>query len=281
VERSITIYGLNDAFEAQDMDIRSFLSFAGEAGIDAVDVGYYWQDESSELGLLPQWAKENGLKLGAYICRNDFNSPEPEEIERQVEIIKHAIDNAVALKIKYVRIFIAWFIFEKTYWDIKDWLIPALKRVTDYAKKKGVILAIENHGYIGGASDELLDILHEVDSSHLRILLDIGNFLAVGEDPLDGARALIPYTVHVHIKDFRICSLDETSEGLISTDGRKIVPAVVGEGDLDIEGSIRLLQQAGYDGYLSIECEAPGDPRKNTLTSLRFVDDILKRLSAG
>jgi sugar phosphate isomerase/epimerase len=279
VERSITIYGLNNAFESESMDIPDFLTFAAEAGVEAVDVGYYWQNERDELKLLPQWARENGLKLGTYICRNDFNSPEPAEIERQCDIIRHAIDNAAALGIKYVRIFIAWFIFEKTYWDIKEWLIPALKEVTGYAEKEGIVLAIENHGYIGGASEELLDILREVGSMTLRILLDIGNFLLVGEDPLEGIRALLPYTVHVHIKDFRVCSPDETQEGLLSKDGKRIVPAIVGEGDLDLEGSIKLLHEASYEGYLSIECEAPGDARKNTITSLQAVDSILAKLS--
>jgi sugar phosphate isomerase/epimerase len=279
MHRAITIYSLNNCFEEESMDIPAFLKFAGEAGVKAVDVGYYWKDEAAEIRKLPDWLKQHGLKLGVYICRNDFNSPESADIDRQRGIITHAIDNASLLGIKFVRIFITWFIFEKTYWDIKPWLIPALKSITAYAEKKGVVLVIENHGYIGNASSELLDILKEVGSSHLRILLDFGNFLLVGEDPLDGVRALAPFTVHVHIKDFRILPPDAPPQEVFTKDGRYLVPAVVGEGDLDIEGALKILKESGYNGYLSIECEAPGDARANTLASLRALDRLLENLS--
>lgn len=278
MERSITIYGLNNSFEEGTMDIPGFLDFASEVGVEAVDVGYYWKDEAEEIKMLPEWAKKHGLKLPVYICRNDFNSPDPADIEYQRSVITHAIDNAAVLGIKFVRIFITWFIFEKSYWDIKEWLIPVLKELTAYARASGVTLIIENHGYIGGASEELLDILDEVDSDNLKILLDFGNFLLVGEDPLKGTRALAPHTVHVHIKDYRICAVDKSTEGNVTTDNRRIVPTVVGEGDLDIEGSLRILQQSGYNGYLSIECEAPGDASENTIASLETLDQLLKKL---
>jgi len=277
VKRSITIYSLNDYFENDKMDISNFLKFASEAGVEAVDVGYYWKDEADELRKLPEWAKDNGLKLAAYICRNDFNSPEASDIKQQSDIIKHAIDNAAALGIPFVRIFITWFLFEKTYWDIKTWVIPALKDLTVYARERDVTLVIENHGYIGNASDELLDILREVGSDHLKILLDIGNFLLVGEEPLDGIRALAPHTVHVHIKDFRVLSPGESDDGSITKDGKLIVPAVVGEGDLDLDGSLKILEEFGYRGFLSIECEAAGDARENTLASLHALDRTLKK----
>ncbi len=279
MKKAITIYGLNNCFEEEKMDIAGFLTFASEAGVEAVDVGYYWKDETDEIRKLPGWLRKYGLKLGAYICRNDFNSPEPADIEHQCDIVRHAVDNASALGIKFVRIFITWFIFEKTYWDIKPWLIPVLKTLTAYAKKKGVVLAIENHGYIGNASEELLDILKDVNSDGLKILLDIGNFLLVGEDPLDGVRALAPFTAHVHIKDFRILSADGPPTELFTKDGRYLIPTVVGEGDLDVESSLRILEESGYNGYLSIECEAPGDARANTLSSLRTLDRLLEKLS--
>ncbi len=279
MKRAITIYSVNNCFEEEKMDISGFLKFASEAGAEAIDVGYYWKDEAEEIRKLPEWLKKYSLKLGAYICRNDFNSAEPADIERQCNIVRHAIDNASLLGIKFVRVFITWFIFEKTYWDIKPWLIPVLENLTAYAENRGVVLAIENHGYIGNASDELLDVLKEVSSENLRILLDFGNFLLVGEDPLDGVRALAPFTVHVHIKDFRILPPDGPPQELFTKDGRYLVPTVVGEGDLDIEGSLRILKEAGYDGYLSIECEAPGDARANTLSSLRTLDKLLKKLT--
>lgn len=278
MKRSITIYSLDRAFRNESMDVRGFLNFSAEAGVEAVDVGYYWKDESEELLLLPNWAKEYNLQLGAYICRNDFNSSDPADIAFQCGLIEHAIDNAALLGIKFVRIFITWFLFDQTYWDIKSWLIPVLKNLVAYAQQENVILVIENHGYIGNASVELLDILNEVDSDYLRILLDIGNFLLVGENPLDGIRALAPFTVHVHIKDFRIVAESDSEDALTTKDGRIIVPTIVGQGDLDLEGSLTILHQSGCAGYLSIECEAPGDARANTIASLHALDRTLKKL---
>jgi sugar phosphate isomerase/epimerase len=42
-------------------------------------------------------------------------------------------------------------------------------------------------------SDALLRLLRRIDSASLRVTLDTGNLLSVGDDPVEGARKLASY----------------------------------------------------------------------------------------
>ena len=74
-------------------------------------------------------------------------------------------------------------------------LIPSLQSA-------GIKLAIENHDRL--SSDEFLLIMEQVDSEVIGICLDSVNSLGRGEGFKEVASKLIPYTINVHIKDYKI-----------------------------------------------------------------------------
>lgn len=264
---SITIYSLNQYFREGKMDVKGFIEYCGSLGVDAVDLGYYWKDEEGEVGPVPDWLRENNLKLGAYIVGNDLAQKDKQERERQISLVKHGVERASQLKTEILRVFAGSLKPDfPNYQAAKDILVSSFKELSSFAKDRGITLALENHGQLCGRTDEILDLLNEVNSPNLRLNLDIGNFLEVGEDPVSSVRKLAHLAVHTHIKDFK------------KVDG-KVIPTLVGEGDVDLEGCLKTLKEKNYPGYLSLEYEAELDSKSGVQRSLEALRRSLQKVS--
>jgi len=261
---SITIYSLNQYFREGKMDVKGFIEYCGSLGVDAVDLGYYWKDEGEELRFVPDWLRGNNLKLAAYIVGNDFAQKE-EERGRQISLVKHGIERASQLKTKILRVFAGNVKPDfPDYQTARNILVSSFKEISSFAKERGIILALENHGRLCAKTDEILDLLGEVESPNLKLNLDIGNFLQVDEDPVSSVRKLAHLAVHTHIKDFK------------KVNG-KTVPAVLGEGDVDLDGCLRALKNKDYQGYLSLEYEAEADSKIGIERSLETLRESLQK----
>jgi sugar phosphate isomerase/epimerase len=119
--------------------------------------------------------------------------------------------------------------------------IECIKQSVEYAGKKGVILALENHGGITATPDQLLKLVKAVDSPWFGVNLDTGNFHT--DDPYGDLAKLVPYAVNVQVKTE------------ISRRGQKKEPA-------DLAKFIEMLRKSRYSGYVVLEYEAPEDPIK-------------------
>ena len=88
-----------------------------------------------------------------------------------------------------------------------------------------VVLALENHDRFSTAV--FVDILQQVDSSHVGICLDTVNSFGALEGPAVVVEALGPYVVDLHVKEFIIRRIDHTM-------GFAIEGAPAGQGRLDV-----------------------------------------------
>ena len=83
-----------------------------------------------------------------------------------------------------------------------DKLAKGCKILTEYAKSANIRTMVENHGKYCQHSQDVLSIYKAVDDDNFGILIDIGNFKCVDQDPVEGIADLAPYAFHVHAKDF-------------------------------------------------------------------------------
>jgi sugar phosphate isomerase/epimerase len=119
-----------------------------------------------------------------------------------------------------------------------------LARERPRALDAGVTLAVENHQDFG--SEELLSIAREA-GDHAGVVLDTGNPLAVGEDPVAFARRVAPLVRHVHLKDYRAQFTEE---------GFRLVRCALGEGCIPFD-EIRAVLEAQHPSLTaSIELAA-------------------------
>jgi len=183
--------------------------------------------------------KSNGLavaSIGSPIGKVKINEP----WERHFERFKIAVDSAEFFGAPMIRIF-SYYPPEEGQ-DIhkhRDEVIRRMKAKVDYIKSRDVTLAHENEkGIYGDKGKDCLDLLKSVDSPKFRAAFDFGNFVQVGENPLEAWRMIKPYAVHIHIKD------------VIAKEDRA-VPAGMGDGH--IEEILVDLKNGGYAGFLSLE----------------------------
>ena len=89
--------------------------------------------------------------------------------------------------------------------------------------------------------------------------MDTGNTFIAGQDPVPFLERFIGKVSHVHIKDVSE-SLAAAARGELT--GIAVSQCAIGEGvnAANIRTCIAMLQQAGFDGVLSLECEGQGGP---------------------
>ena len=108
----------------------------------------------------------------------------------------------------------------------------ALSDAEKLARRHGVKLALENHK--DQTTEERLSLLEQFSSEWIGACLDVGNNMALLEDPVEVARAFAPWTLTVHFKDQGV---RESAEGFLLAD----VP--VGEGAIDLAEIVKIVRQ--------------------------------------
>ena len=107
-----------------------------------------------------------------------------------------------------------------------------------------------------------------------RSLLDFGNFLQLDQEPLEAIRDLAPYTVHTHFKDVKKVPRGTPDSFPPVRGDFALLGCLMGEGNVDVRGGVQILRAAGYDGYLTLEFEAPTDEKEG----VRFCVDRAKAI---
>ena len=115
------------------------------------------------------------------------------------------------------------------------------------AADHGVKLAIENH--IDFTSDEIVQLLDQVDSDHLGVNFDTANFARLLDDPVKGMRKLAPRVLATHIKDLKVNPQASVDDWFFFSS------TPVGDGFVDNLALARLLKEAGYKGFLAVETD--------------------------
>ena len=81
-------------------------------------------------------------------------------------------------------------------------LAEQLRPRVDKARAAGMKIAIENH--FNYPSPRMVELLDTVNDDHLGVCLDVANSICAGEWPEETIRLLAPYTINLHLKDYRI-----------------------------------------------------------------------------
>lgn len=115
------------------------------------------------------------------------------------------------------------------------------------ARKHGIKLAVENH--IDYNSDEILQLVKNVNSPNFGVNFDTGNFLRVLDDPIQAMEKLAPYVFATHIKDLKPVKGVPVNEWYFFS----CVPT--GEGLVDNAKLAQILKAHKYEGFLAVEID--------------------------
>ena len=201
--------------------------------------------------------------------------------ETEVEKLFHSVDLAEALGAPVMRHDVCYKLPKKPLYnweDAKEEMAPYIRRVTEYAKSKGIRTCTENHGQIFQAPERVEALIRAVGNENYGWLCDIGNFLCADAEPLRSVAIAAPYSFHVHAKDFLFKSAAEGQpEGFYTTLGGNFLRGtILGHGIVPVKECIGILKKAGYDGWLSLEFEGLEDNLSALEMGYRYLKSATK-----
>ena len=126
-------------------------------------------------------------------------------------------------------------------------LTGIFKEAAQAAEGEGVKLAMENH--FDFTTDEFIDLVDRVDSSHFGVCFDTGNSLRIGDDPVESARMLGQHIFATHTKDVK------PVYGVSPKEWYFFACVPVGQGVINMPALVDALLATGYDGLFAIELD--------------------------
>jgi len=253
-------------FKTAKVPVETVIDKAAALGVEGVDL-LHRQMDVDELAPLNAAAHSYCMKLKRHAFRvgidliclsihQDFVSPNPAERAKWIAHTEKCIELAYALGVPCIRL-------NSGRWKtIKDfdalmkargiepvldgyteddgfkWCIDSIQKCLELAAQRGVLLALENHWGLTSGVEGHERILKAVDSPWLGALIDTGNYL---EDPYDKIARIAPRAVFVQAKTY--------------PGGGEWYTL-----DLDYVRIAKILRDAGYTGYVSLEMEGKEDP---------------------
>jgi sugar phosphate isomerase/epimerase len=124
-------------------------------------------------------------------------------------------------------------------------IIRWIKKADILMAEYGTEMWIETHNEF--SSGHLLShLISRSRAQNCRLVWDIMHTLEAGETAEETYSVVKPYLAHVHIKDGKPWSEEDPSRYHYTR---------LGEGTVDMAGTVRMLQNGGYRGYYSLEWE--------------------------
>lgn len=227
-----------------------------EAGFDAIDYSYYWDNENERvLGDNYREYAENlkrHLDKTGIVCNQAhapfslkygtaFDISEPEYLW-----LVHSLESAAILGAKNI---IVHSVGVPKGVDFEEYNFNYYRSLIPYCEKFGICVSVENlfsydskrHHLIGmlGSPEEINRIVERLDSPWINICVDIGHASLTGYEPEDFIGKINPkFLKALHVQDNNYM------------EDKHILPYT---GDLNWEAIMTSLKNVGYDGDLTYE----------------------------
>ncbi|MBE6702292.1 MAG: sugar phosphate isomerase/epimerase [Ruminococcaceae bacterium] len=286
---AVSSYSFNQYIKAGKMTLQDTVDKAAEmgfAGIEFIDLPKE-MPRAERMALaadLRQRVEKNGLSMVAYTVAARLWQPTEALLRAEIERVKGEVDITVLLGAPVMRHDLVWELDKtgagRSFRSMMPKLAETVREIADYAAQKGIKTCSENHGRIAQDSDRMEAFAALVNHDHYGLLVDMGNFLCVDEDPITAVSRVANYAFHAHAKDMLICSPDtDGGVGIIKTRGMNgLKPTAIGHGSVPVKQCIAILKRAGYDGWLSVEYEGKEDCLQGIAEGLKNLRMYLSEL---
>lgn len=266
---SVSSYSFHQYVKKGEMTLFDVIDKAAELGFEGIEFIDLPKDlpHAERLALakkLRAYAEEKGLAVVAYAVGARLWKPLFAH-RREVARVLREVEVAAALGAPVMRHDLVWALTKrgrgKSFFTMIPKLAKDARKITEYAAQRGVKTCSENHGYVAQDSERMEAFVKAVAHPNYGLLVDMGNFLCVDEEPLSAVTRVAPYVIHAHAKDMLLCDADtDGGEKILKTRGNNhLKPVAVGEGSVPVADCITALKSAGYDGWLTLEYEGKED----------------------
>jgi len=171
---------------------------------------------------------------------------EPSTRQATLDEAQRWIDLAAELQVPVIRFFAARTPPELDLPASVQAVGEMLAALAEHATSAGVKIGVETHDEFASART-VAGALALAPGEAVGAVWDMFHTTRAGEPPAEALAQLDGRVINVHLKDARR-----------TADGWQLV--LLGEGDIPVQDGLRLLHQAGYGGYVSVEWEKKWHP---------------------
>lgn len=268
---SVAEYSLHKMIAAGELDPRDFGPFCKEKfGVDAVE---YWMgpynDKAKDRAYMDEMHKKSmdaGVKELLIMVdipngKGDLGHPDKAERKAAVEAHYEWVEAAKRMGCHSIRVNAR---SQGTRDEQAKLAADGLRQLSEFAQPHEINVLVENHGGLSSDASWLANVIHRVYMHNCGTLPDFGNFrIGKNEDGTDnwydryqGVEELMPYAKAVSAK-----SHEFDAEG--------------NETKSDYLRLMKIVVDAGYDGYVGIEWEG-GNP--NEVEGVLLTKKLLERV---
>ena len=252
------------------MSLFDWIDMARTLGADGLEMysGFFASFDDGYLNRVEDALGSAGFTMPMLCCSPNFTHPDADErkreIDREADMIR--LTRRLGGPGAVCRVLTG-----QRYPDISReqglaWVTECIEAVLEVARECDVVLGLENHykdGYwqyaeFAQKQDVFLDVLAAIpDRRHFGVQYDPSNAIVAGDDPLDLLQQVADRVVSMHASD-RYLADGATLDDLRAAEGTTgyasfLRHGVVGQGLNDYDAIFRILAEAGYDGWVSIE----------------------------
>jgi sugar phosphate isomerase/epimerase len=224
------------------MTLEDFIVKCAEWGTDGVELTEYYFPKPvsrSYVSRLKRHALLWGQEITGTPVGNNFALPPGPDRDREVEAVKGWIQVSADLGSPAIRIFAGGAPKGVDEPQARKWVVECIEACCETATRRGVFLALENHGGVVATADGMLEIVRAVGCPWFGVNLDTGNFHS--SDPYEEMARCAPYAVTCQVKT-------------------EVSPAGGKKEEVSIEKVVEILRKASYRGYVTLEYEGAEEP---------------------
>jgi sugar phosphate isomerase/epimerase len=249
---AVSSWSLRDHIE-REFSISDFPAYVVDKfGVRAVEICqvHVYPLDSVRLDMLAEGLSASDVRVvNMPVDVGDISQPDSYKRNFDLKIIETWIDAAAYLKSPAVRV-------NSGSGDIST-AMSSYRELAEYGDAVGVKVLLENHGGLSADLDNIVALMSGV-GPNFATCPDFGNFAE--EARYKGLEIMAPRAAIIHAKTY-----DFDTEGEFE--------------DFDFARCLKIFQDAGYKGYVSIEFEGDTDQPtgvKNTMELLRRLDPSIE-----
>ena len=289
---SITYLGL--WYRGPALTIEQVIERAARYGYDGVEIdgkrphGNPIDLPTARCRELVNRAHDAGIDIYAVAANNDFSSPIPEHRESQLVYLRDLIRMTADLGAKTLRVFAAWpgvtcsaegtsYLIARQLWreahlrfdpaETCEWCRSGLAEAARFAGDAGVTLALQNHAPVTNSPDDMLRLIRDVDSPHVKACLDAPLAAKQGIQSMrETARSVAGLQVLTHFGGEYDRAADGAVQGYVRNPDMTLTPE-----NYYAEFALGM-QDIGYDGYTGYELCHPLPPVNGEPVGIDFAD---------
>ena len=159
-----------------------------------------------------------------------------------------------------------------------DTFCTGMNKLGKIAKEEyGIALTFHHHmGTVVQSLAEVDRMMENTDPEYVSLLFDTGHFTYCGEDPLEVVKKYVHRIKHVHLKDIRPEVVEQVKKENMSflAGVRAGAFTILGDGCINYDPIFKVLEDAGYEGYMVVEAEqdpAKANPLEYAIRARKFI----------